>query len=188
MKTVLAELHELINDLEDQGLTAEASSLQEVFVRVAQEADMDEMAEPAEDDDLSNDVAGLLKSHSAAEVLTEIAKQMGGAEEAPATDTETMSFAFGDEPEMSTPKLDYQKRKEIVDDYTSAALRTDGTMVDLFNQMNEELVNNGFDKVFFGTFQGGVQQMANPEYHSKMNDVLGKDFSKMPYGGMSPTE
>ena len=101
MKTVLAELHELINDLEDQGLTAEASSLQEVFVRVAEEADMDEMAEPAETDDLSNDVAGLLKSHSAAEVLTEIAKQMSGAEEAPAADTETMSFAFGDEPEMS---------------------------------------------------------------------------------------
>ena len=29
MKTVLAELHELINDLEDQGLTAEASTLQD---------------------------------------------------------------------------------------------------------------------------------------------------------------
>ena len=120
MKTVLAELHELINDLEDQGLTAEASSLQEVFVRVAQEADMDEMAEPAETDDLSNDVAGLLKSHSAAEVLTEIAKQMGGAEEAPATDTETMSFAFGDEPEMS--------RDDIVRKYSSMYLRSNGMM------------------------------------------------------------
>ena len=41
MKQVLAELHSLINDLEDQGLTAEASSLQDVFVRVAQEADED---------------------------------------------------------------------------------------------------------------------------------------------------
>ena len=120
MKNVLAELHELINDLEDQGLTAEASSLQEVFVRVAEEADMDEMAEPAEDDDLSNDVAGLLKSHSAAEVLTEIAKQMGGAEEAPATDTETMSFAFGDEPEMS--------RDDIVRKYSSMYLRSNGMM------------------------------------------------------------
>ena len=120
MKNVLAELHELINDLEDQGLTAEASSLQEVFVRVAEEADMDEMAEPAEDDDLSNDVAGLLKSHSAAEVLTEIAKQMSGAEEAPATDTETMSFAFGDEPEMS--------RDDIVRKYSSMYLRSNGMM------------------------------------------------------------
>ena len=173
MKNVLAELHELINDLEDQGLTAEASSLQEVFVRVAEEADMDEMAKPAEDG-LSDGVADLLKDHSAAEVLTEIAKQMSGAEEAPAADTETMSFAFGDDPGMSTPKLDYQKRKEIVDNYTSAAVREDGTMVDLFNQMNDELADNGFDKVFFGTFQGGVQQKANPEYHSKMNDVLGK--------------
>ena len=120
MKNVLAELHELINDLEDQGLTAEASSLQEVFVRVAQEADMDEMAEPTEDDDLSNDVAGLLKSHSAAEVLTEIAKQMGGAEEAPATDTETMSFAFGDEPEMS--------RDDIVSKYSSMYLQSKGML------------------------------------------------------------
>ena len=186
MKTVLAELHELINDLEDQGLIAEASTLQEVFVRVAEDAEMDTMEEPAEDDDLSNDVAGLLKSHSASEVLAEIAKQMGGAEEAPAADTETMSFAFGDEPGMSTPKLDYQKRKEIVDDYTSAAVRKDGTMVDLFNQMNEELKDNGFDKVFFGTFQGGVQQMANPEYHSKMNNELGKPFPTD--GGISPTE
>ena len=41
MKKVLAELHELINDFEDKGLTAEASSLQDVFVRVAQEADED---------------------------------------------------------------------------------------------------------------------------------------------------
>jgi hypothetical protein len=187
MKNVLAELHELINDLEDHGLTAEASSLQEVFVRVAEEADMGEMAEPAKDGGLSNGVADLLKDHSAAEVLTEIAKQMGGAEEAPATDTETMSFAFGDKPGMSTPKLDYQKRKEIVDNYTSAAVRKDGTtMVDLFNQMNDELADNGFDKVFFGTFQGGVQQMANPEYHSKMNDELGKPFKTD--GGISRTE
>ena len=120
MKNVLAELHELINDLEDQGLTAEASSLQEVFVRVAQEADMEEMPEPAEDDDLSNDVAGLLKSHSAAEVLAEIAKQMGGAEEAPASDTETMSFAFGDEPEMS--------RDDIVRKYSKMYLDSMGRM------------------------------------------------------------
>jgi hypothetical protein len=120
MKNVLAELHELINDLEDQGLTAEASSLQEVFVRVAQEADMEEMPEPAEDDDLSNDVAGLLKSHSAAEVLAEIAKQMGGAEEAPESDTETMSFAFGDEPEMS--------RDDIVRKYSTDYLDSMGRM------------------------------------------------------------
>ena len=119
MKNVLAELHELINDLEDQGLTAEASSLQEVFVRVAEEADMEEMAEPAEDDDLSNDVAGLLKSHSAAEVLAEIAKQMGGAEEAPATDTETMSFAFGDKP---------MSRDKIVSEYSKMYLDSNASM------------------------------------------------------------
>jgi hypothetical protein len=136
MKNVLAELHELINDLEDQGLTAEASSLQEVFVRVAQEADMEEMPEPAEDDDLSNDVAGLLKSHSAAEVLAEIAKQMGGAEEAPMSDTETMSFAFGDEPEMS--------RDDIVRKYSKMYLDSMGRMnpSELAAQASEETGTN----------------------------------------------
>jgi hypothetical protein len=174
MKTVLAELHELINDLEDQGLTAEASSLQEVFVRVAQEADMDEMAEPAEDDDLSNDVAGLLKSHSAAEVLAEIAKQMGGAEEAPAADTETMSFAFGDEPEMS--------RDDIVRKYSSMYLRSNG-MLD-----QNELAAKASKET--GTTVRPEEITRGPGYtaQAEMADALGKDFSKMPYGRMSPTE
>lgn len=174
MKNVLAELHELINDLEDQGLTAEASSLQEVFVRVAEEADMDEMAEPTEDDDLSNDVAGLLKSHSAAEVLTEIAKQMGEAEEAPATDTETMSFAFGDKPEMS--------RDDIVRKYSSMYLRSNGMLSpsDLAAKASEET----------GTKVRPEEITRGPGYNAQaeMAKELGKDFSKMPYGRMSPTE
>ncbi len=174
MKTVLAELHELINDLEDQGLTAEAASLQEVFVRVAQEADMDEMAEPTADDDLSNDVAGLLKSHSAAEVLAEIAKQMGGAEEAPAVDTETMSFAFGDEPEMS--------RDDIVRKYSNMYLQSKGMLSpnDLAAKASEET----------GTDVSASEITRGPGYNaqSEMAKELGKDFSKMPYGRMSPTE
>lgn len=172
MKTVLAELHELINDLEDQGLTAEASSLQEVFVRVAQEAD--EMAEPAESDDLANDVAGLLKSHSAAEVLAEIAKQMGGAEEAPAADTETMSFAFGDEPEMS--------RNDIVKKYSKMYL-------DSMGRMNpRELAAKASEET--GTEVRSEEITRGPGYNaqSAMAAELGKDFSKMPYGRMSPTE
>jgi len=117
MKTVLAELHELINDLEDQGLTAEASTLQEVFVRVAEEADMDEMEEPADDDDLANDIAGLLKSHPAAEVLAEIAKQMGGGDAA----GETSSFAYyggnSDEyPEVAIEDDNNMTRNQIVQD------------------------------------------------------------------------
>lgn len=170
MKTVLAELHELINDLEDQGLTAEASSLQEVFVRVAQEAD----EAPAENDDLANDVAGLLKSHSAAEVLAEIAKQMGGAEEAPASDTETMSFAFGDEPEMS--------RDDIVRKYSSMYLRSNGMLspTELAAKASEET----------GTDVRAEEITRGPGYNSQkeMSDALGKDFSNMPYGRLSPTE
>ena len=173
MKNVLAELHELINDLEDQGLTAEASSLQEVFVRVAEEADMEEMAEPAEDDDLSNDVAGLLKSHSAAEVLAEIAKQMGGAEEAPATDTETMSFAFGDEPGKS--------RDDIVRQFSTRYLESGGTLDhnELALQATEET----------GTKVRPEEITRGPGYNAQaaMADELGKDFSKMPYGRISPT-
>ena len=188
MKNVLAELHELINDLEDQGLTAEASSLQEVFVRVAQEADMEEMAEPAEDDDLSNDVAGLLKSHSAAEVLAEIAKQMGGAEEAPASDTETMSFAFGDEPGVDDAKANRMKMyQDITEDYASAANRKDGTAQDLFMQMNEELKSNGFPTMFPGAFNGLRQQLASPDYFAKMNAELGGPNTSAP-GRLSPNE
>lgn len=118
MKTVLAELHELINDLEDQGLIAEASTLQEVFVRVAEEADMDEMEEPTEGDDLANDVAGLLKSHSASEVLAEIAKQMGGTDSA----DETSSFAYygGNSDDLNKVAIEDDNnmtRREIVQDF-----------------------------------------------------------------------
>jgi hypothetical protein len=103
MKKVLAELHELINELEDNGLTAEASSLQDVFIRVALEADVK--------DDLANDVENVLKSHSAAEVLAEIAKQMASESE-PESDTQTMSFAYGDEPtEPNTGDNAEQPRK-----------------------------------------------------------------------------
>lgn len=130
MKTVLAELHELINDLEDQGLIAEASTLQEVFVRVAEDAEMDAMEEPAEDDDLANDVAGLLKSHSASEVLAEIAKQMDGGAEA----GETSSFAYyggnsDDLPEVVIdPDNNNMTRNEIVSDFGHQYLVSKGTL------------------------------------------------------------
>jgi hypothetical protein len=112
MKKVLAELHELINELEDNGLTAEASSLQEVFVRVAQEADVK--------DDLANDVENVLKSHTAAEVLAEIAKQMAGGD-----DIKTMSFAYDDETELNSngnklvpyPKQTPEHREKVLKDF-----------------------------------------------------------------------
>jgi hypothetical protein len=152
MKTVLAELHELINDLEDQGLTAEASTLQEVFVRVAQEADMDEMEEPTEDDDLANDVAGLLKSHSAAKVLAEIAKQMGGEGASDASD-ETSSFAYyggnSDEyPEVPIEDDDNMTRNQIVQDYVNDYMQSEGTLNpndlrDQAQQLLDDMVQNG---------------------------------------------
>ena len=173
MKNVLAELHELINDLEDQGLTAEASSLQEVFVRVAEEADMDEMAEPTADDDLKNDVKDLLESHSAAEVLAEIAKQMSGAEEAPATDTETMSFAFGDE---------LMSRDEIVAKKRTQYMESKGTLDP------NKLAAQASDET--GTVVSVSEITRGPGYNAQaeMAKELGKDFSKMPYGRMSPTD
>ena len=152
MKTVLAELHELINDLEDQGLTAEASTLQEVFVRVAEEADMDEMEEPADDDDLANDIAGLLKSHPAAKVLAEIAKQMGGEGASDASD-ETSSFAYyggnSDEyPEVAIEDDNNMTRDEIVSDFSHQYLVSEGSLNpndlrDQAQQMLDDMVKNG---------------------------------------------
>jgi hypothetical protein len=163
MKTVLAELHELINELEDQGLTAEASTLQEVFVRVA-EADMEE-----EGDDLANDVKAILESHSAAEVLAEIAKQMGGAD----SDTETMSFAFGDEPGMS--------RDDIVRKYSSMYLRSNGTLNprELAAQASEET----------GTDVSASEITRGPGYNAQaaMADALGGHVGDL-NGRMSPNE
>ena len=140
MKTVLAELHELINDLEDQGLIAEASTLQEVFVRVAEEAEMDEMEEPTEGDDLANDVAGLLKSHSASEVLAEIAKQMGGTDSA----DETSSFAYyggnsDDLEEVAIEDDNNMTRREIVQDFIDQYMQSKGTLNP--NQLREQAQN-----------------------------------------------
>jgi len=145
MKTVLAELHELINDLEDQGLIAEASTLQEVFVRVAEEADMDEMEEPTEGDDLANDVAGILKSHSASEVLAEIAKQMGGKDSA----DETSSFAYyggnsDDLPEVAVEDDNNMTRREIVQDFIDQYMQSKGTLNP--NQLREQ-AQNALDKM-----------------------------------------
>jgi hypothetical protein len=127
MKKVLAELHQLINSLEDHGLTAEASSLQEVFVRVAQEANTE--------DDLANDVASILKSHSAAEVVAEIAKQMASAEE----DAQTSSFAFGDEP----GGYGNESKEKIIDEFVTQVKRKENTPHDAYFMMNQRLQFNG---------------------------------------------
>lgn len=183
MKTVLAELHELINDLEDQGLTAEASTLQEVFVRVAEEADMDEMEEPAEDDDLANDVAGLLKSHPAAKVLAEIAKQMGGEGASDASD-ETSSFAYyggnSDEyPEVPIEDDDnFITRNQIVTDFSHQYLVSGGNpneLRDKAQQMLDDMIKNG-DISPADAKPVGVEEITRgPGYNSKaeMNKALG---------------
>ena len=141
MKKVLAELHELINDLEDQGLTAEASSLQEVFVRVAQEADTE--------DDLANDVESILKSHSAAEIVAEIAKQMAGAEK----DTHTSSFAFGDEP----GGYGNEPKNRIIDEFVTQVKRKENTPHDAYKMMNDRLGFNGHDTMGYNEFLKRIQ-------------------------------
>jgi hypothetical protein len=117
MKKVLAELHQLINSLEDHGLTAEASSLQEVFVRVAQEADLN---------DLSEKVTDLLGKYSAPELIAALAEQMEGK------DTKTMSFAFGEEP-----------RDVIVNEFVDQAKNKDMRQDDAYFMMNQRLQFNG---------------------------------------------
>ena len=145
MKKVLAELHELINDLEDQGLTAEASSLQEVFVRVAQEADTE--------DDLANDVESILKSHSAAEIVAEIAKQMAGAEK----DTQTSSFAFGDEP----GGYGNEPKEKIIDEFVTQVKRKENTPHDAYKMMNDRLGFNGHDTMGYNEFLKRIQPDEN---------------------------
>ena len=117
MKKVLAELHQLINSLEDHGLTAEASSLQEVFVRVAQKADPN---------DLSEKVTDLLGKYSAPELIAALAEQMEGK------DTKTMSFAFGEEP-----------RDVIVNEFVDQAKNKDMRQDDAYFMMNQRLQFNG---------------------------------------------
>lgn len=117
MKKVLAELHQLINSLEDHGLTAEASSLQEVFVRVAQKADPN---------DLSEKVTDLLGKYSAPELIAALAEQMDSK------DTKTMSFAFGEEP-----------RDVIVNEFVDQAKNKDMRQDDAYFMMNQRLQFNG---------------------------------------------
>ena len=132
MKKVLAELHELINELEDNGLTAEASSLQEVFVRVAQEADTK--------DDLKNDVENILKSHSAPEVIAELAKQMASESE-PKSDTQTMSFAFGDKPGPE-PAPYKEPAHVIMNEFIGQAIKGDMDPDHAYFRMNQRLESN----------------------------------------------
>ena len=164
MKTVLAELHELINDLEDQGLTAEASTLQEVFVRVAEEADMDAMEEPAEDDDLANDVAGLLKSHSASEVLAEIAKQMGGGEEPASEPDETSSFAFGNEPDSGADP----EKQAIVSKYTMMYITQKMSANDALAAAQAEWSKQDTDPIVFQEITSGNAKAPGHDYAAGM--------------------
>ena len=123
-KKVLAELHQLINSLEDHGLTAEASSLQEVFVRVAQEADPN---------DLSEKVTDLLGKYSAPELIAALAEQMDSK------DTKTMSFAFGDEP----AGYGNEPKDVIINEFVDQAKNRDMRQDDAYFMMNQRLQFNG---------------------------------------------
>ena len=123
MKKVLAELHQLINSLEDHGLTAEASSLQEVFVRVAQKADPN---------DLSEKVTDLLGKYSAPELIAALAEQMDSK------DTKTMSFAFGDEP----AGYGNESKDVIVNEFVDQAKRDELYDPSKFHFMNQRLKFN----------------------------------------------
>jgi hypothetical protein len=124
MKKVLAELHQLINSLEDHGLTAEASSLQEVFVRVAQEADPN---------DLSEKVTDLLGKYSAPELIAALAEQIDSK------DTKTMSFAFGDEP----AGYGNEPKDVIINEFVDQAKNKDMRQDDAYFMMNQRLQFNG---------------------------------------------
>ena len=174
MKNVLAELHSLINDLEDQGLTAEASSLQEVFVRVAQEADMTEEpadAEPAPKDDLANDVAGLLEKYPASEVLAAIAEQMSASDEAPETDTETMSFAYGDEPDAGPDP----EKQAIVSKYSSMYINQKMSANDALAAAQTEWSKQDTDPIVIREITSGQAKAPGYDYAAAMAASIHKE-------------
>ena len=100
MRQVLAELHSLISELEDQGLVAEASTLQDVFVKIA-----------AEDDDsaFQADFDAMMDKYGAAKILSALADAMGDDDMGGDDEDDTAAFAFGDEPGVDGPS-----RNEIV--------------------------------------------------------------------------
>jgi len=163
MKKVLAELHELINNLEDHGLIAEASTLQEVFVRVAQEADTK--------DDLANAVENVLEKYSAAEVLAEIAKQMASESE-PESDTQTMSFAYGDE-QGREPAPYRAPAHTIMNEFIGQAIKGDMRPDDAYFMMNQRLESNGHTTISKPEFDTYVKNKSeiNPNLTVRQDKV-----------------
>lgn len=167
MRQVLAELHSLITELEDQGLVAEASTLQDVFVKIA-----------AEDDDsaFQADFDAMMGKYGAAKILSALADAMGDDDMGGDDEDDTASFAFGDEPGVDGPS-----RNKIVGKYSAMYLRSNGTM------NPNELAAQASEAT--GTEVRPEEITSGPGANAKaeMADALGKDFSKMPYGRMSPT-
>lgn len=168
MRQVLAELHSLISELEDQGLVAEASTLQDVFVKIA-----------AEDDDsaFQADFDAMMDKYGAAKILSALADAMGDDDMGGDDEDDTAAFAFGDEPGVDGPS-----RNEIVGKYSAMYMRSNGTM------NPNELAEQASEAT--GTEVRPEEITRGPGYNAQksMADELGRDFSKMPYGRMSPTE
>ena len=151
MKKVLAELHQLINSLEDHGLTAEASSLQEVFVRVAQKADPN---------DLSEKVTDLLGKYSAPELIAALAEQMDSK------DTKTMSFAFGNEP-----------ADVIIDNYVSQAKGNELYDPSILHFMNLRLQHNGHTALTKKEFLAKVNSSDTNSSDTNVSDTNVSEFA-----------
>jgi hypothetical protein len=180
MKHVLAELHELINDLEDQGLVSEASSLQEVFVRVAEDMEMandDSMEEPEEDDssDLAGAVAKLIDENGAAAVLQAVAEAMGGADSgAGDEDGETSSFA-NELPDSKPSILEIQDKHAKLAAEEALKAKEDPNALSQAKRKHhqnalEELRLNNYDPRVLpsGTFGGAVDLFYDPKRHAEL--------------------
>lgn len=168
MRQVLAELHSLISELEDQGLVAEASTLQDVFVKIA-----------AEDDDsaFQADFDAMMDKYGAAKILSALADAMGDDDMGGDDEDDTAAFAFGDEPGVDGPSRD-----EIVAKHRTRYMKSKGTLDP------NELAEQASDET--GTVVSVSEITRGPGYNAQaeMAKELGRDFSKMPYGRMSPTE
>lgn len=94
MKNILSDLHSIINELEDDGLTREASTLQDVFIKVA--AEMDDMED---DSSCEDELANLVDKHGFEKVLSCLADLVSDSGD---EDDETEEFAYG-KPRVSVP-------------------------------------------------------------------------------------
>lgn len=107
MKNILAELHSIINELEDEGMQREALTLQNVFIKVAEDIDMED---DTDESSMQEEIASLVDKYGLDKVLEGLAHSMSDSGD------ETEEYAYG-RPRVSVPG--FNPRRLNTPDYGS---------------------------------------------------------------------